>query len=204
MSVSSDKAATGRRVPQQERAARRVDTLLAAAEAVIAERGFDAATMTAIAERADASIGAVYQYFPNKEALVTALRTRYSDEMDTSWSALTAASEGLAIPDLVDRLFDMMVAFTVTHPAYIPLLSVSPTFARDAVARKGLRERFADLFRQYSPALSGDDAYRVAEVTLQVVKSLNPLFAVAKPKERKLLVREYKAVVTAYLQARLG
>jgi hypothetical protein len=52
--------------------------------------------------------------------------------------------------------------------------------------------------------LSGEDAYRIAEVTLQVVKSLNALYAGARPKERKLLIAEYKTVVSAYLLARLG
>src|SRR5258706_7998022 len=133
--MSSDIARSARRVPQQERAARRVDALLEAAGAVIVERGFEAATMTEIAARAGASIGAVYQYFPNKDALVLALRTRYGDEMDARWSALSAASEGMSVPELVDGLFGMMVEFMATHPAYIPLLSVSLNFRRDAAVR---------------------------------------------------------------------
>ena len=50
---------------------------------------------------------------------------------------------------------------------------------------------------------AADDAFRVAEVTLQVVKSLNPLYAAAKPKDRKALVDEYRLVVSSYLAARL-
>jgi len=197
-------SATSRRVPQQERAARRVDELLEAAGAVIAERGFEAATMTEIAGRAGASIGSVYQYFPNKDALVHALRTRYGNEMDARWSELSAASEGLEVPELVDRLFSLMVDLMAKRPAYIPLLSVSLNFRRDEASRNRLRERFAELFRRYNPGLSGEEAYRIAEVTLQVVKSLNALYAVAKPRERKLLIAEYKTVVSSYLLARLG
>jgi AcrR family transcriptional regulator len=63
-----------RRVPQQDRGERRVAEVLEAAARVIGERGYDAATMTEIAERAGASIGALYQYFPNKEAIARALR----------------------------------------------------------------------------------------------------------------------------------
>jgi AcrR family transcriptional regulator len=73
---------TSRRIPQQERGARRVAQLLEAAAAELAQVGYDAATMTAIAERAGASIGAVYQYFPNKEAIVLALRAAYGNEME--------------------------------------------------------------------------------------------------------------------------
>jgi hypothetical protein len=80
---------------------------------------------------------------------------------------------------------------------------VTLNFRRDAAARNRLRGRFAELFQRYSPALSDDDAFRVAEVVLQVVKSLNPLYAAAKPKDRKALVDEYRLVVSSYLAARL-
>ncbi|MEX3930794.1 TetR family transcriptional regulator [Paraburkholderia phymatum] len=202
MSLASDNPKV-RRVPQQERAAKRVDALLDAAGEVIAERGFEAATMTAIAERAGTSIGAVYQYFPNKHALVLALRTRYGNEMDAQWSALGEAAQAWSVDELVERLFALMVEFMAARPAYLPLLSVSLNFRRDAAARNRLRGKFAELFQRYSPALPDDDAFRVAEVTLQVVKSLSPLYAAAKPKERKPLVDEYKTVVSSYLAARL-
>ena len=191
-------------MPQQERAARRVDALLKAAAEVLAERGLEVATMTEIAERAGASIGAVYQYFPNKDALMNALRTRYGDEMDERWSALSAAAEGMTVPDLVDRLFELMIDLMARRPAYIPLMSISPNFKRDAASRNRLRERFAELFRRYKPALSAEDGFRVAEVTLQVVKSMQALYAPAKPKERRLLIAEYKTVVSSYLLERLG
>ncbi|HEY4350972.1 MAG TPA: TetR/AcrR family transcriptional regulator [Paraburkholderia sp.] len=204
MSMASDTEKTARRVPQQERAARRVEAFLDAAAETITERGFEAATMTEIAERAGASIGSVYQYFPNKDALVFALRTRYGDTMDAQWSALTASADGLAVAELVERLFALLVEFMDTHPAYLPLLSVSLNFKRDAAVRNRLRKRFAELFQRYQPALPADDAFRVAEVALQVVKSMSPLYIAAKPKERAALIREYKAVLTAYLSERLA
>ena len=84
MSMGSD-ISVNRRVPRQERAEQRVAELLDAAASELAEVGYDAATMKAIAIRAGASIGAAYQYFPNKEALVSALRERYAIEMEKRW-----------------------------------------------------------------------------------------------------------------------
>ncbi|QBQ96829.1 TetR/AcrR family transcriptional regulator [Paraburkholderia pallida] len=197
-----------RRVPRQERAARTLDALLEAAADAFAERGFEAATMTHIAQQAGVSIGAAYQYFPNKDALALALRQRYGDEMDARWSALVEAqaqaSGELPLAQLAERLLDMMVELMDAYPAYLPLLSVSLDFRRDAAARNKLRQRFATLFRRYNAALGADDAYRVAEVMLQVIKSLNLLYASAKPKERKLLVAEYKGVLAAWLAVRLA
>ncbi len=161
--------------------------------------------MTQIAQQAGVSIGAAYQYFPNKEAVAFALRKRYGDEIDARWSALIEADDAaLPLAELAGRLFDLMVELMADYPAYLPLLSVPLGFRRDAATRNRLRERFAALFRRYNAALGAGEAFRIAEVMLEVIKSLNPLYAAAKPKERKLLVAEYKSVLSTWLAARLG
>ena len=76
MSTPSLSRRVSRRVPVQDRSERRVASLLSHAEAVLAKVGYEATTMTEIAARAKASIGSVYQYFPNKEAITAALYAR--------------------------------------------------------------------------------------------------------------------------------
>jgi AcrR family transcriptional regulator len=51
--------------------------IVEAADRVFADVGYEAATMEQIAERAETSIGSVYQFFPNKGALFEALCDRY-------------------------------------------------------------------------------------------------------------------------------
>src|ERR1700744_6323015 len=121
MSMSSD-LSTGRRIPQQERGERRVAELLQAAASVFAEVGYEAATMTEIAERAGASIGAVYQYFPNKEAVVQALRNQYGNEMREHWTNLAESTEGTSAKHIPHRFVDVMVGFVEEHPAYFAVL----------------------------------------------------------------------------------
>jgi AcrR family transcriptional regulator len=202
--MDSDHSQARRRVPQRAQGERRVASLLDAAAGVFAERGYDAATMTEVAERAGVSIGAVYQYFPNKLALARALRVQYGDEMDASWSTLETQADALTVEALVERIFELLIEFMQARPAYIPLLSAPLAYARDPAARDRLRERFAKMFQRRRPALSADEAKRIANVTLQLVKGLNPLYADAKPRERRELVAEFKIVVTAYLNARLA
>ena len=79
-----------RRIPRQPRGRRRVSQLLDAAATVISSVGYDAATMTAIAAKAGAPIGSLYQFFPNKEAITHALRTEYGKHYEAK---LTAAYE---------------------------------------------------------------------------------------------------------------
>jgi len=59
--------------PQQARSRATLARLLDAAEAVLAREGLEAATVPAIAERAGASVGAVYRRFPDKDALLRAV-----------------------------------------------------------------------------------------------------------------------------------
>ena len=65
-----------RRKAKQERALQTVETLLEAAARVLKRRGFAAATTNRIAEAAGVSVGTLYEYFGNKEALFDALIQR--------------------------------------------------------------------------------------------------------------------------------
>lgn len=67
---------TQRRAPVQARGERRVDAILDAAAALIAEVGYEEITLRAVAKRSGAAIGSIYHFFPDKEALVNALLER--------------------------------------------------------------------------------------------------------------------------------
>ncbi len=66
-----------RKKPQQRRSQETVDAILDAAAHLFSERGFERTSTNAIAEEAGVSIGSCYQYFPNKLALLEALRERH-------------------------------------------------------------------------------------------------------------------------------
>ena len=159
--------------------------MLEAAAAVIAEVGYETATMTEMAERAGASIGALYQYFPNKEAIVRALRQQFGDEMEARWAPLANQGATLTIKQLVDRIFDVMIDFMENRPAYIPLMNAPKNYKRDPAARNRLREHFAALFRAKRPELTQEAAFRIANVTVQVVKGMSPLYADAKARRKR-------------------
>ena len=62
-----------RKNPKQKRSKQMVNRLLDATAITLAERGLDDTTTNHIAEQAGISIGSLYQYFPDKDALVVAL-----------------------------------------------------------------------------------------------------------------------------------
>ena len=71
--------AAGRRtplVPTQERSRERFDRILAAATEILAEKGSDAFRMSDIVERTGIAFGSLYQYFPDKSAVIGTLAER--------------------------------------------------------------------------------------------------------------------------------
>jgi AcrR family transcriptional regulator len=75
------KNANPRKRPSQARAKATVEAILTAAAQVLIAQGYEGATTARIAERAGVSIGSLYQYFPNKEALVAALIEHHAEEI---------------------------------------------------------------------------------------------------------------------------
>jgi AcrR family transcriptional regulator len=63
----------------QQRSAKRVEQMLEACAALIDELGYDGVTTTLIAERAGVAVGSLYQFFPDKRAVVQALTKRHLD-----------------------------------------------------------------------------------------------------------------------------
>lgn len=74
-------AAKPRKSPSQARSKATVDVILQATARVLVRDGYALASTNRIAETAGVSIGSLYQYFPSKQALVTALRRRHAEEM---------------------------------------------------------------------------------------------------------------------------
>ena len=69
-----------RRAPVQQRSRERLSRILGAAEALIGAQGSDRLKMAELAELAGISIGSLYQYFPDRSAVLHALAARYNAE----------------------------------------------------------------------------------------------------------------------------
>jgi len=107
---SSDRRLEPRRKPRQVRAELTRERILTAAAHVFAEHGYAAGTTNRIAERARISIGSLYQYFPNKDAILAALLIQHIDrgtwtgvdDLDLSPGTLEATVRAL-VRDAVDN-----------------------------------------------------------------------------------------------------
>lgn len=95
-----------RRTPQQERAENTVNSILIAAEKLLSdERQGSTFTTNHIAELAGVSIGSLYQYFPNKEAILARLVERMLNESRRAlYETLHGLSESISVDDFVKEI----------------------------------------------------------------------------------------------------
>lgn len=177
--------------------------LIEAAESVIAETGYETATMSAIAERAGAPIGSLYQFFPSKAAITQALRTAYGKKFEETFAPLAEEAKCLDLRPFVSRLIDLAIRFTDSHPAFPALLDAPRTTRALPAIRSLIRERFAGFFLARRPRMPKGKALQLATVTMQIVKALNLLYIEQPPEERRRFVQEFKVVLYSYLKVRI-
>ncbi len=177
--------------------------LLDAAATVLAERGYDAATMTEIAKKAETSIGTVYHYFKDKPAIVLALRSRYGAAMEEQLSVLEADAGGLTVEQIAHRFIEITLSFVQEHPAYFHVLDAPVKATRGEADRRRLRECIVRTLHLKQPQLVLEEAGVIANVVVQVSKGLGLLYAAAAASEREQLAREYKLLMSTYLNQHL-
>lgn len=192
-----------RRVPRQGRGRNRVSALLDAAADVISEVGYEPATMSAIAARAGASIGSLYQFFPNKIAVAQALRTRQTECYGRLLAGMEDDAARLSTRAFLASLVDITRQFADTHPAFLPLLDAPRNTRSTPAARDDVRKRLAGLFRIRDSRLTPANAATVATVTLYLMKTMNQLYAESNARDGRRFVEEFKVVLNCYVCARL-
>jgi AcrR family transcriptional regulator len=120
----SRRAATrsNRREPRQLRARRTVEAVLDAVTRVLKREGIAGVTTNRIAKVAGVSIGSVYQYFPNKQAIFVALRERHVDNMASLVETRLTENATAPLRDLIRGLMEAMIEAHAVDPALFDLL----------------------------------------------------------------------------------
>lgn len=99
-----------RRSPIQGRAQHTVEAILKAAAQILERHGSDAATTNAIAGRAGVSIGSLYQYFADRDALIDELVRRHIEAMQVVLGEALAGIRTRPLPEAVAQLVAAIVA----------------------------------------------------------------------------------------------
>jgi AcrR family transcriptional regulator len=104
-----------RKRPVQARSETTVAALFEASIQVLLAVGYRKFTTTRVAERAGVSVGTLYQYFPNRQALITAVIERYLAELTATVARHCAELRGQTLDTLVKGLVDAAIAAKWAH-----------------------------------------------------------------------------------------
>ena len=196
-----------RRKPVQQRSAQRVERMLEACASLIDELGYDGVTTTLIAERAGVAVGSLYQFFPDKRAVVQALTLQNLERFMANVVQRFDSAELEHWWDAVDSMFDVYVEMHRTVPAFSRLHFGDVVDTRlldegkdnNAVIAEGLAALISERFGR-----------SMAELQLPVAVAIEAADGVLKFAFRRndsgdqVVVDEAKALIKGYLSTRLG
>lgn len=194
-----------RSVPKQERGERRIQRLLDAAEQIFAERGYEAATTNEIAARAQTSIGTLYRFFPNKEAIVQHLTDRYEQEVHALHEKMFQPQVAtMPLADMIDHLVDPIVELKATHSGLVSLF-IGPNSALQVPAGFQMLQdesvrRLEELWMRRFPHLDADTCHLYAIIFYQVrLAFLSLAFSFTTPTQEQI-IKELKTNLFRYLE----
>jgi AcrR family transcriptional regulator len=198
-----------RRQPAQERAIQTVEVLLDATAVLLETHGYARLSTNKVAEKAGVSIGSLYQYFPNKEALLAALIARYQEEAWKEVAGMLAQHRGEPLENISRALIRHLLHRVERKRAFHQVLM-------EQVPREGRLARllwFDDrLVELLSPYLEQHPQVRVRDVKLasffivQAVSHLLHLVVLHYPEIRANpeFEEELTRLTLSYLRSGLG
>lgn len=190
--------------PKRARGKARVAALLEAAGALFGEKGYEAATMTEIAQRAGAAIGSLYQFFPSKEALAEALVNHYVEQMGGMLDEIALRAGKLSAAQLADELVGVMLKLRGEREVAMRLLNtVTAVMESRKPPRHVIRGHIAGVLRAARPGLEERRAIAAAMVITQLTKSV-PGLVEAEELGGAGFVDEARRMLGLYLEDVLG
>lgn len=209
MAVNRSKSSRMRRQPQQARSQERVNQILDVAEQMFISEGYKNTTTRAIAVRARVPVGSLYQFFPNKKAILQALAMRYTEILSQRLAALDIAeARKLSLSTYVDRLIDTVEGFFSEYPGYRAIyIQMQGTIAEleeiENTTDARLIESLGTSISQLYPDWESVDKDAIAFVLVKAIGNLLWLSLSQEPDFKGRLIAETKRLALNYLQSYL-
>ncbi|MEZ4404643.1 MAG: TetR/AcrR family transcriptional regulator [Kofleriaceae bacterium] len=202
--TASPAAAPARKAPRQIRSRATVDAIVDAAARVLRQDGYDGTTTNRVAEVAGVSVGSLYQYFPNKEALVRELLERHDRAMWTVFTDQSTCAIGRpfaeAVPAVIDALFAAHLVDPQLHqvlhqqiPRVGALALLHATSVRSRAVVEGLLQARTEEHQR------GDDVPTAALVVVESVEALIHASIALPPAQANAVQRHASELVLGYL-----
>jgi AcrR family transcriptional regulator len=201
-------ALSPRKSPRQSRSAATVAAILDATARLLVEHGYAATSTNAVAERAGVSVGSLYQYFPNKDALIAALHTRHRAQMQavfdramTEGGAASSLAEAIAL--LIETAVDAHRVEADLHQVLEHQLAGLDTGSAQGGFDAVLQERLHALLRRHRAQLAVSDLRLAAFMLVHSAHAL--IHAAIGPRPRGVSLKAATAdivrMMVSYLTA---
>lgn len=182
-----------------------VETILEAAARVLETGGQTGFNTNLVAEAAGVSVGSLYQYFPNKAALLAALVRKDSETFADALEDAVARTAGLGMAETLNRLIALAVAHQLDRPALARLLDIAERDlgleADNGAARRRIVGALQIVLMRHADALPRLDAEEAARDLLVIVRALTDSAAGDPATDRGDLTRRVTRATLGYLFA---
>jgi AcrR family transcriptional regulator len=197
-----------RKRPRQGRAKVTVESIVEATAQVLLEHGYDKFTTARAAERAGVSIGSLYQYFPNKAALASAVIDRCCENFLASFRSAMPRGSRAGLAEAVEAMIDVtLVSHRLTPELHKMVNDLAPRLGieeRTATAGRAAAHMIESTLRGYADEIAPEvdiaAAATVIEALLEALAHRN--LAHSGPDRNSLLATEAARMIRSYLTAR--
>ncbi|KAA1178905.1 TetR/AcrR family transcriptional regulator [Rhizobium tropici] len=190
-----------RKAPKQARSLATVEAIVEAAARILEERGHEAFSTNAVAERAGVSVGSLYQYFPRKDALIGALILRETSRLVEE--AESAADQPTG-KEALSALILPCVEQQLRRPALARLLDFEEARLPLDAATEQVKMRFfeltrATLLRPDLPAQTDMDV--ASRDVVAIIKGMVDAAGEHGDEDKRQLARRVERAVLGYLNS---
>nr|WP_042177812.1 TetR/AcrR family transcriptional regulator [Kibdelosporangium sp. MJ126-NF4]CEL12782.1 transcriptional regulator, TetR family [Kibdelosporangium sp. MJ126-NF4]CTQ98468.1 transcriptional regulator, TetR family [Kibdelosporangium sp. MJ126-NF4] len=195
-----------RKQPRQVRAELTRQRILTAAAHIFAEYGYAAGTTNRIAERARISIGSLYQYYPNKDAILTELLTRHLDGDRAATALRRYKDRPEPLEDIVRVFVHTVIENHLDDPELLRIMFEQAPRSAELLERITRQEwemigDLRDLLDRHPEVHVGDKETAARLVASTVEMTVHQLIASPGSIDVTRLENELVAMITGYLHA---
>lgn len=188
-----------RKMPKQARSRRTVERLIVAARTVLVRDGYDAFSTNRVAEQAEVSPGSLYQYFPNKAALVEAVIDRWSDEIADRVAAALADRAHAAGPGMIRDTADALLTALESDAPLLRIVWEELPAVRHRHRQRALEQRVRELLTVYlgTTGTTRPDNAATAWVAVMAIENISVRWVLDQPGlNREQLLDELTTLAT--------
>ena len=194
-----------RKEPRQARSREMVERIVTAGRTVLVEHGYDAFSTNRVATAAGISPGSLYQYFPDKAAILEVVVDRYWDEVAESVAASLADHLGEVGPRMVRQVADALISALEADRTLLGVVAEQLPQVRNRERRKALERRVRDLVAAYllvrpDASVRPDPAVAAWTIVLAVENLAMRWVLDQPPIARDVVIEEMTALVAGYLE----